>query len=250
MAPLQPRPSRRSLLLAGAALAAAPAFAQTPRRGGSMTIGLVAEPTTLVSLTNVFTPSLSVSAKVTEGLLTYDQEINPRPSLATEWTVSPDGLRYVFKLRPGVIWHDGKPFTAADVAFSLETIKKSHPRGRSTFANVTAIATPDPLTVELTLSQPAPYLIKALNASETPIIPKHRYEGMEPTASPNNTAPIGTGPFRFKEWVRGSHVIYERNPDYWDQPKPYLDQLVVRFIPDAAARSAAWPAAGSAWGSS
>ncbi|MDO9711486.1 ABC transporter substrate-binding protein [Paracraurococcus lichenis] len=240
MAPREPRLSRRSLLLGSVALAAAPAFAQAPRRGGSMTIGLVAEPTTLVSLTNVFTPSLSVSAKVTEGLLTYDQEINPRPSLATEWTVAPDGLRYVFRLRPGVTWHDGKPFTAADVAFSLETIKKYHPRGRSTFANVTAIATPDPLAVELTLSKPAPYLIKALNASETPIIPKHRYEGMEPTASPNNTAPIGTGPFRFKEWVRGSHVIYERNPDYWDQPKPYLDQLVVRFIPDAAARSAAF----------
>jgi len=91
----------------------------------------------------------------------------------------------------------------------------------------------------LVLSKPAPYLITALAASETPIVPKHLYEGSKPEENPTNLAPVGTGPFRFKEWVRGSHIVYERNPDYWDQPKPYLDQLIVRFIPDAAARAVA-----------
>ncbi|HEX3996103.1 MAG TPA: ABC transporter substrate-binding protein, partial [Acetobacteraceae bacterium] len=81
--------------------------------------------------------------------------------------------------------------------------------------------------------------IKGWAAAEAPIIPKHIYDGTDPFTNPNNSAPIGTGPFRFKEYVRGDHVVYERNNEYWDSPRPYLDQLVVKFIPDAAARSAA-----------
>ncbi len=91
----------------------------------------------------------------------------------------------------------------------------------------------------LKLDAPIPYLIKAFAAAESPIVPKHIYDGTDPFTNTNNVRPIGTGPFRFKEWVRGSYVIYERNADYWDQPRPYLDQLIVKFIPDAAARSAA-----------
>ncbi|MBS7810228.1 ABC transporter substrate-binding protein [Roseococcus pinisoli] len=233
--------SRRQALMGASALVLAPrALRAEPRRGGTLTIVLSSEPTSLVAATTVVTPSLSVSGKVTEGLLQYDFDLNPQPELATEWSVSADGLHYVFKLRPGVKWHDGRDFTSADVAFSLLLLKQVHPRGRSTFANLAEVATPDPLTAELRLSRPAPYLIKALASSETPILPKHIYEGTDAAANPNNAAPIGTGPFLFKEWARGSHVIYERNPNYWDSAKPYLDRLVVRFIPDPAARSAAF----------
>ncbi|MBX6385662.1 MAG: ABC transporter substrate-binding protein [Microbispora sp.] len=233
--------TRRLALLGGSALALAPrGLRAEPRHGGTLTIALSSEPTALVAATTVVTPTLSVSGKVTEGLLRYDFDLNPQPELATEWSVSPDGLRYAFRLRPGVKWHDGRDFTSADVAFSLLLLKQVHPRGRSTFANLTEVLTPDPLTAELRLAKPAPYLIKALAGAETPILPKHIYEGTDPTSNPNNAAPIGTGPFVFKEWVRGSHVIYERNPNYWDSPKPYLDQLIIRFIPDAAARSAAF----------
>jgi peptide/nickel transport system substrate-binding protein len=237
-----PRITRRKLLGTGAVLAFAPSAARAadapaPKRGGSMTIMFYTEPTALVSLVN--TNALTVSAKVTEGLLWYDHDMTPRPQLATSWEVAPDGLTYVFKLRQDVKWHDGKDFTAADVAHSLGILKKLHPRGRSTFLHVTAVDTPDPRTVTLHLDAPIPYLIKAFAAAESPIVPKHIYEGTDPFTNANNAAPIGTGPFKFKEWARGSHVVYERNPEYWDAPKPYLDQLVVRFIPDAAARSAA-----------
>ncbi|WP_424811345.1 ABC transporter substrate-binding protein [Roseococcus sp. YIM B11640] len=233
--------SRRTALLGSlaAGLAPLPSLA-APRRGGTLTIALSSEPTSLVAATTVVTPALSVSNKVTEGLLRYAFDLTPQPELATEWSVSPDGLRYIFKLRPGVKWHDGRDFTSADVAFSLQLLKQIHPRGRSTFANLSEVLTPDPLTAELRLSRPAPYLLKAFAGAETPILPKHIYEGTDPATNPNNAAPVGTGPFVFKEWVRGSHVIYERNPNYWDQPKPYLDQLVIRFIPDAGARSAAF----------
>lgn len=211
-----------------------------PAQGGTLNLLLNYEPPTLVSLVNVATPALSVSAKVTEGLLEYNYDLTPRPQLATSWSISPDGKQYTFHLRKGVKWHDGKDFSSADVAFSILLLKKVHPRGSSTFANVTEVKTPDPYTAIIVLSRPAPYLIKALVATESPIVPKHVYENTDAIGNPNNNAPIGTGPFRFKEWVRGSYIVYERNPDYWDKPKPYVDRIVVKFIPDPAARAIAF----------
>ena len=236
--------SRRTLLTStGAALVAShlataqSAPAREPKRGGTMTIMFKTEPPSLVALLNTLSPP--VSAKVTEGLLWYDHDMQPQPQLATAWTISSDGLTYTFTLRQGVRWHDGQPFSSADVAASLAILKTLHPRGRSTFAHVASVETPDDHTVILHLDQPIPYLIKAFAASESPIVPKHIYDGTDPTTNKNNNAPIGTGPFKLTEWSRGNYVIYDRNPDYWDQPRPYLDRLVVQFIPDAAARSAA-----------
>lgn len=91
------------------------------------------------------------------------------------WTISPDGLLYSFKLRQGVKWHDGKPFTSADVAHSIALLKEFHPRGRATFASVSEVQAPDAHTVVLKLSKPIPYLITALAASESPMVPKHLY---------------------------------------------------------------------------
>src|SRR5690606_12785374 len=130
-------------------------------------------------------------------------------------------------------------FTSADVAFSILTLKQVHPRGRAIFSNVSEVQTPDAHTAVVVLSKPAPYLLTALAGAESPIVPKHLYEGTDIVASQYNSAPVGTGPFVFKEWVKGSHIVLERNPNYWNQPKPYLDKIIVRFIPDAVARAAA-----------
>ncbi|MER8760697.1 MULTISPECIES: ABC transporter substrate-binding protein [unclassified Mesorhizobium] len=239
-------PNRRRFLgISAAALGATllpasrSAYAAEPKQGGTATLVLSAEPPVLTTIAHTAFNSVYVSAKTTEGLLTYDFDLTPRPSLARQWSVSGDGLQYTFKLREGVKWHDGQPFTAADVAYSITTIREVHPRGRNTFLNLVDIQTPDPLTVALVLSRPAPYLITALAAAETPIVPKHLYDGTKAAENPVNVAPVGTGPFVFKEWVRGSHIVYERNPDYWDAPRPYLDRLIVRFIPDASARALA-----------
>jgi peptide/nickel transport system substrate-binding protein len=206
------------------------------------------EPSTLSSINNTSTPL--TSGKIFDGLVTYDFDLNPKAQLATSWTVSPDGLKYVFKLREGVTWHDGKPFTSADAAFSILRLKAGHPRGRATFANVEQANTPDPLTLELILSKPAPFLMVALGPSESPIVPKHLYEGVDVATPPGPALLIGTGPFVLKEWNRGSHVVLERNPNYWDKPKPYLDRVVIRFMPDAAARAAAFEAGDLDLGSS
>jgi peptide/nickel transport system substrate-binding protein len=238
---------KRRVLLAG--MSAIPfvgprAFAQSAnlavKKGGTLTFLMTNEPNVLMSFATTATTALTVSAKTTEGLLEYDYDIKPRPSLATEWSISPDGKTYTFKLRPNVKFHDGKPFTSADVAYSIELLKTVHPRGRNTFANVTEVKTPDPLTAVIELSKPAPYLIKALTAAESPMIPRHIYEGTDPLSNQNGNAPIGTGPYLFKEWARGSHVIFERNPNYWNPDLPRIDRMVCKFVPDPGARSIAF----------
>lgn len=239
--------ARRDLILGGSAsvLAAAsgPAFAQAgPTRGG--TIRMVApEPTMLTGAFNSAGQIYQISGKLFDGLVSYDFDFNPKPQLALSWETSPNGLDLTLRLRPGVKWHDGQPFTSADLAYSaMQVWKTAHPRGRSIYANLDAVDTPDPLTGILRFSKPAPYVMNALAGIESQILPRHLYEGQDLQTNPRNTAPVGTGPFRFVEWKRGQYVTFERNPDYWDAPKPYADRLVIQFIPDPAARSAAFEA--------
>lgn len=216
------------------------AFAATGG-AGTLRFALATEANTLVPIDNTYGVTGVIGPKVNEGLLTYDLEFNPVPQLAEAWEVSADGLEYTFRLREGVSWHDGEPFTSADVAYSILTLKEVHPRGRATFANVTGVDTPDARTAVIKLAKPAPYLLKALAAAESPIVAKHVYDtGVEVGKNPANAAPVGTGPFVFKEWVKGSHILLERNPTYWGAGQPHIDQIVVRIIQDPNARSLAF----------
>ena len=216
------------------------AFGQGKRK--TMAIVLTPEPPSLVTAFNSAVMVQQISPKMMDGLVAYDREMNPIPSLATEWKVASDGLSIEFKLRSGVKWHDGQPFTSADVKYSIEEVlKKYHPRGRSTFGNVTTVETPDELTAIVKLSKPSLYIMAALSASESPMLPKHLYEkGGEPPTNPLVNAPVGTGPFKFVEWQRGRYIKLERNPDYWQKGKPFVDDLIVRFIPDSGARAVAF----------
>lgn len=229
----------RKLVLASCFIASAIASAE-PTHGGQLNWIDTPEPASIVPLVTTAGGNCDIGPKIVEGLLTYDDQLNPKPLLATNWSVSKDGLQYRFSLRKGVKWHDGKPFTSADVAFSILTLKQFHPRGKATFQNVTEVKTPDPYTAIIVLAKPAPYLLTALASTESPIVPKHLYEGSDIVNNKYNSEPIGTGPFIFKQWVRGSYVELDRNPDYWDKPKPYLDKIFVRFIPDPAARALAF----------
>ncbi len=224
---------------ANSILMAASARAE-PRHGGTLTFAANPEPPMLTSATSTAGPIQWISGKIFDGLVTYDEEFNLVPMLATDWQISEDGKTITFELRDGVTWHDGEPFTSADVAFSVMNIwKEIHSRGRNTYANVESVDTPDEHTVVFNLSAPAPYIMNALDSIESQVLPEHVYAGSDPLTNPANNEPIGTGPFKFGEWERGSHLILERNENYWDQPKPYLDRIVYRFIPDGIARSAA-----------
>ncbi|WP_113423322.1 ABC transporter substrate-binding protein [Rhizobium sp. SYY.PMSO] len=215
------------------------AAAETPVNGGTLNWAYYPDPTALIAINTSSGTGQAIGPKINEGLLDFDYDLNPTPLLATSWSASADGLRYTFALRKGVKWHDGKDFTSEDVRFTIFRLKEAHPRGRITFQNVTSVETPDPLTAVIVLSKPAPYLISALGSSESPIVPKHVYETFKPAEQPTLAQTIGTGPFILKEWVPGSHLIFDRNPDYWDAPKPYLDRVVLRVILDPAARAAA-----------
>src|SRR5262249_13406456 len=209
------------------------------RRGGTLDLLVDPEPTTLVAAAQCRESTLGVSANVREGLLAHNIHPPPKPQLAIEWSVDRQFTKFSFRLRKGVAWHDGRPFTASDVSYSIMLLKHVHPRGRATFANVQEVQAPDNETVIIRLAKPAPYLLKAFAACESPIVPRHRYEGTDPGKNPNASAPIGTGPFVFKEWVRGRRILYERNPVYWDAPKPYFDHLRVHVIADPMRRLSA-----------
>ncbi|WP_349017887.1 ABC transporter substrate-binding protein [Azospirillum brasilense] len=218
----------------------ASAAAQEARQGGTLSIILQPEPVTLTPSTNMAQPTQVVAGNIFDGLVTYDFELKPKPALAERWEVAPDGLTITFHLRSGVKWHDGQPFSAADVKWSLENVWKTiHPRNKSLFENVTQVDTPDEATVILRLSKPSLPILSVLNGVGAPILPKHLYEGTDVLNNPYNNKPVGTGPFVFKEWKRGEYVELTRNPDYWEAGKPHLDRLLFRMIPDAAARAAA-----------
>ncbi|MFG1277325.1 ABC transporter substrate-binding protein [Xanthobacter autotrophicus] len=242
--------SRRRFLAAASAVALAAAVGPThlraaaaadgPVRGGTLSIILQPEPVTLTPVANVAQPTQVVAGNVFDGLVTYGFDLKPAPQLAESWEVAPDGLTITFHLRKGVTWHDGKPFTASDVKWSLENVWKTiHPRNKALFENVSTVETPDDHTVVLKFSKPSLPIFSVLNGVGAPILPKHLYEGTDILNNPYNNKPVGTGPFVFKEWRKGEYLVLERNPAYWDAGKPYLDKLVFRVIPDAAARAAA-----------
>lgn len=239
------RPSLAVLSMLGAlaALAAVllgPAAADAQKRGGTLIMLVQPEPPTLAGYQSTSGPIGQVTSKIYEGLLEYDFNLKPIPGLAESWTVSPDGKTVTFKLQKNAKFHDGKPFTSADVKFSvLEVLRKLHPRGPATFREVTEIDTPDAHTAVFRLQNPAPYMMMALSGYESPIVPRHLFEGTDVKTSKYANAPVGTGPFKFVEWRRGEFIRLDRNADYWKPGRPYLDRVVARFIADSATRTAA-----------
>jgi len=211
-----------------------------PNKGGVLHAIVQPEPPVLTTAFNTSFPIGVVGTNILEGLLSFDDAQQLQPALATRWEISADGKTVTFHLREGVTLHDGAPFTSADVQYSaMEIWKKLHPRGRNTFAALNAVETPDPYTAVFRLDHPSLVIFSSLNANEGQILPRHLYEGTDILKNPYNSKPVGTGPFRFKEWKKGQYIALERNPDYWDRGKPYLDGIVFRVIPDASSRAAA-----------
>lgn len=211
-----------------------------PKKGGTLVMVVQPEPPTLASYDNTSGPIGQVAPKVYDGLLEYDFNLNPLPGLAKSWKVSSDAKTVTFELEPNVKFHDGKPFTSADVQFTImEVLKKVHPRGPTNFQEVTAIDTPDAHTAVFHLQHPAPYMLKALSGYESPMLPKHLFAGSDVRSNPHANKPIGTGPYKFVEWQRGQYMRFDRNPDYWRKGRPYFDRVVARFIGEAQTRTAA-----------
>src|SRR5262249_7378997 len=154
------------------AILGSPALAQ--KTGGTLVQITQPEPPNLAPYISTSAPIGQVTAKVYDGLLEYGFDLKPKPALAESWDIAPDGKTVTFRLRKDVKFHDGKPFTAADVQFTImDVLKKVHPRGINTFRDVTAIETPDDYTAVFKLANAAPYMLSALSGYESPMLPKH-----------------------------------------------------------------------------
>ncbi len=241
-------PSRHGLIwvclviLVATLLPAATASAQaTPRRGGTIIHGLEGEPTSANPLLETGSETGTLSAHIYDSLVEQDLDFNIKPRLAERWQISPDGKTYTFWLYKNATFHDGKPVTSEDVKWTLEAAANVHPRiGRTLKGLIERIDTPDRHTVVLRLKEPfAPLLgLLATGSGSNPmVLPKHVFgDGQDLKRHPANQRPVGSGPYKIKQWARGSHIELERNPNYHRAPKPYLDTVILQFLPDAASR--------------
>ena len=187
-------------------------------------------------------PTQLVAGNIFEGLVRLTDKLEPVPALADSWQMSEDGLTYTFKLKKDVKWHDGKPFTSADVVFSVDVfVRKTLARARGNLAVVESITAPDAHTVVFKLKHPVGAFLNFFETGSMPMLPKHIYEGAPDFLShPANNKPIGTGPFKFKEWVKGSYIHLTANEDYHVKGVPGVKEVYFHVIPDAAARAAAF----------
>jgi peptide/nickel transport system substrate-binding protein len=203
-----------------------------PACGDIMVEGSIGDASNLIPLLASDSASHDVAGKIYNGLVKYDKNIQVVGDLAESWDISGDGLVITFHLRKGVRWHDGHPFTAADVLFTYEvTIDPKTPTAYAgDFLKVKKAEILDTHTFRVTYDKP---FAPALMSWGAAVLPKHLLAGKDITRSPLSRRPVGTGPYRFKEWVTGQKVVLTANPDYFEG-RPYIDGHITRIIPDTA----------------
>ena len=184
-----------------------------------------------------------------DGLVSYGTEDEILPALAASWSVEDGARSYRFHLREGVRWHDGQPFTAADVVFTFEEmLLRYHSRTRASVGSMLdRIEAVDEHTVVFHFREPYSPFLWQLDVSEAPILPKHLYEGSDPVGHARNLAPVGTGPFRFVSYKSDVEIRYEANEHYFEPGLPRLDGVVLRVIPDAGSQLLAFESGEIDW---
>lgn len=224
-----------SVSLAGAATAQ-----EQPRRGGTLVWSIAQTPRHLNPGVQSGIATGQPGAQLFATPLRFDENWNPQPYLAREWSVAEDGLSVTLKLVEGATFHDGEPITSGDVAFSIMTVKAHHPF-KTMFAPVESVETPDPLTAVVKLSQPHPAILLAMSSQLLPIMPEHIYgDGQDPKSHPRNAEDVvGSGPFKLTEFKRDQHIILERYENYFMPERPYVDRIVMRIIKDPSSRAIA-----------
>jgi ABC-type transport system substrate-binding protein len=234
---------RRLLVLLSAVLAAAalalPSFAQQP--GGTLIIGRGADAVTLSFYANA-APDSETMAHVVETLFKLTADGKIEPLLAESHQLSADGRQLTIRLRRGIRFHDGTPFDANAVKWNLDYFR--NPDNRVTFrfllSEITAVDAVDAATVRVTTGRPFVPLLAHLThdfvGMHSPAAVERAGGMRPPQGMPYGNAPVGTGPYRFREWVRGDRIVLDRNPEYWGPQKPMIEQIIWRVIPDDGAR--------------
>jgi peptide/nickel transport system substrate-binding protein len=222
--------------------------------GRDLVLGLSGDATSLNPVIATDSMSYIVEWPLFDSLLELDASLNVRPLLAESWEVAKDGLSYTFRLKKGVKWHDGKPFTARDVAFTFysvldpkvttphrayfdalvgfpELTAKDNPKRPEELA-VRPIEVVDDHTVRFRLRYPSGSFLGVLVNPRAGIVPEHLLKGVDLNTAEFNRKPVGTGPFKFVEWRRGERLVMEANEQYHGG-RPALNRLIFRIIPDA-----------------
>src|SRR5687768_3845164 len=233
--------TRRELLQGAAALGAAAAVnpgaaqAQTTQKkelvvaqGGDIAFG---DPHMSTSANDI-----RVSFNVFDNLISRHPDQKLRPSLATEWKLEGQQT-WRFKLRQGVKWHNGDPFTSADAKASLERTYDPVAKVRvsTVFTSIERIEAPDPATLIIHTKKPDPLLPARLAFYGGQIVPEKYLKAVG--ADTFNLKPIGTGPVKFVSWTKDDKVVLEANADYWGG-KPDFDRMIFRAVPETAPRIA------------
>jgi len=222
--------------------------------GRDLVVGLGGDATSLNPVVATDGISYTVEWPLFDSLLELDQSLNVKPLLAESWETSRDGLTYTFKLKKGVTWHDGKPFTARDVAFTFysvldpkvttphrayfdalagfpELTAKENPKKPEELA-VRPIEVVDDHTVRFRLRYPSGSFLAVLVNPRAGIVPEHLLKGQDLNTAEFNRKPVGTGPFKFVEWRRAERIVMEAN-DKYHGGRPALNRVIFRSIPDA-----------------
>src|SRR5687767_11915422 len=225
-----------------AALRGAGPSAQTPRRGGVLLAAIAADAPSLDPHQEQTFATIELVAPCYSTLLQIDPYQYPKVigDVATEWKIAPDGLTYTFKLRPGIRFHDGSALTSADVKATYEKIVFP-PTGvrsirKTSYAAITSIETPDATTIVFKLKHPAASLLDNFASPWNVIYPK-KYLDKDPNHFMKNV--VGSGPFKFKNYTRGSTFEGERNPSYHVKDRPYLDGYKFFISTETSVRAAA-----------
>ena len=222
----------RRLLSAALALGlSAAVLAAPPARAQVLDIATDQSPVGLDPHVATSFATFLVVSNVYEGLTAIDKDLRIVPALAESWTISPDGLVYTFKLRAGARFHNGREFVAQDVIANIDRIRdpKTGSPLASRVAGITAMEAVAEKELQITLSAPSAPFLSQLGTINI-VAPE--------AAAELGRKPVGTGPFRFKEWVPDTYILLERSPDYWNAGLPVLAGLKFNIVPESATREA------------
>lgn len=228
--------------------AAPPAAQPAPQAAArKITVGSIQEPRSLLPHFDLLSVALDVDQMVFDCLLSLNEKgeyvsrlADPVPTVQNGG-IAADGKTYTFKLRKGVTWQDGKPFSADDVKFTWDTImNKDLPIvNRTGWNQVSAVEVSDPQTVTFKFNEPNAVFMTAVSTGTCYILPKHLLSGQDLKTTDFGRKPVGTGPFKFAEWASGSYIRLTRNPNYWQSGKPEAAEVVYRIIPSTEGLRAA-----------
>ena len=216
--------------------------ASAQKQGGILKIGHFDSPASMSMLEESTLATNRPMMGVFNNLVMFKQDVPQNtlksivPDLATSWAWNEEGTELTFPLRQGVKWHDGKPFTAADVKCTFDLLMgngkeklRINPR-KPWYANLTEVTTNGDYEATVHLKRPQPSFLALLATGWTPIYPCHI------SSRDMRSHPIGTGPFKFVEFTPNERITVARNPDYWKPGRPYLDGIEHRIIKDVSTR--------------